>query len=264
MALRKYLTVFRVNWLNSLQYRAPTVIYVVGYTLYVAVLLSLWVAIYRDDGRVGGYALNELVTYYLLQFVSNTIVVSYVSWEITDHIREGFYSHFLVKPVDYFAYWFTINASGKLLEAAVIGLVVGCVWSIAGPLVRLPSQPQTWLAFAAAVALAAVLAFELEFCIGLIAFWLVQVRVFKYILTYAVLFLAGTVLPLDVFPGALSRVASVLPFQYLVFVPIQVFLEKRPAPLADLGLATAWIAVFYGVARWVLVRGTARYEAVGN
>ena len=263
-AVRKYLTVFRVNWLNSLQYRAPTVIYIVGYTLYIAVLLFLWTAIYREGGRVGTYALSEMVTYYLLMFAINTIVISYVSWEIIDQIREGFFSHFLVKPVNYFAYWFTMNASGKLFETAVIALVVGAFWVVVGPVVRLPMDPSTYLVFAVAVGLAVILAFELEFCIGLIAFWLVQVRVFKYMLQYAVFFFAGTLLPLDVFPNMLSSIAAVLPFQYLVFVPIQIFLEKRADPASDFAVAVVWIAAFYVLARWGLARGVRRYEAVGN
>ncbi|MFZ5862787.1 MAG: ABC transporter permease [Nitrospirota bacterium] len=262
--MRKYLTVFRVNWLNSLQYRAPTIIYIVGYTLTVSVLLYLWTAIYRDGGRIGSYALSELVTYYLLQFVINTVVISYVSWEIIDHIREGFFSHFLVKPIDYLTYWLTMNASGKLFETAVVAAVVGGLWMAVGPMVRLPERHTTYLAFAAALALGVLLAFALEFCIGLMAFWLVQVRVFKYMLQYAMFFFAGTLLPLDVFPDALGRVAAMLPFQYLVFVPIQIFLEKRPDLWLDLGTAAAWIAAIFVVARWGLARGIARYEAVGN
>jgi ABC-2 type transport system permease protein len=263
-AVRKYLTVFRVNWLNSLQYRAPTVIYILGYTLYIAVLLFLWTAIYRDGGQVGAYGLPEMVTYYLLMFVINTVVISYVSWEIIDHIREGFFSHFLVKPVNYFAYWLTVNASGKLFEAAAIACVIGAFWLVVGPTVRLPADPVTYLEFAVALGLAVLLAFELEFCIGMIAFWLVQVRVFKYMLQYAVFFFAGTLLPLDVFPNALSSIAEVLPFQYLVFVPIQIFLEKRPDVWVDFSAAAAWILAFYVLARWSLARGIARYEAVGN
>lgn len=263
-AVRKYLTVFRVNWLNSLQYRAPTVIYVLGYTLYVSVLLFLWTAIYREGGHVGTYALSELVTYYLLQFVINTVVISYVSWEIIDHIREGFFSHFLVKPVNYFTYWFTVNASGKLFESVVIGLVIAGFWLAVGPIVQLPADSATYAQFAVALALAVVLAFELEFCIGLIAFWLVQVRVFKYMLQYAVFFFAGTLLPLDLFPNALSSIAAALPFQYLVFVPIQMFLGKRVDPLSDFAAAAVWIVAFYALSRWGLSRGIARYEAVGN
>lgn len=262
--MRKYLTVFRVNWLNSLQYRAPTVIYILGYTLYIAVLLYLWTAVYREGGQVGTYQLSEMVTYYLLMFVINTVVISYVSWEIIDHIREGFFSHFLVKPVNYFTYWLTVNASGKLFEAVVIAFVVGGFWLAVGPTVRLPAEPTTYLLFAVALGLAVVLAFELEFCIGMIAFWLVQVRVFKYMLQYAVFFFAGTLLPLDVFPNVLSAIASVLPFQYLVFVPIQIFLEKRPDIWMDFAAAAVWIVVFYALARWSLARGIARYEAVGN
>ena len=262
--MRKYLTVFRVNWQNSLQYRAPTIIYILGYALYITVLLFLWTAIYREGGRVGDYVLSDLMTYYLIQFVINTVVISYVSWEIIDHIREGFFSHFLVKPVDYFRYWFTMNLSGKLFEGLLIVIAVAGFILVLGPHVSWPTQAMTYLTFSIELGLGIVLAFELEFCIGLIAFWLVQVRVFKYMLQYTIFFFAGTLLPLDLFPRTLAEIADRLPFQYLVFVPIQMFLEKRPDPLADFAVTAIWITAFYLLSRWMLTRGIARYEAVGN
>jgi ABC-2 type transport system permease protein len=194
----------------------------------------------------------------------NSLVISYVSWEIVDQIREGFFSNFLVKPVNYLHYWFTMNLSGKLLEGLFILVVVALMSFALLSQITLPAHGLTVIYFLVSLALGLVLAFEFDFCIGLIAFWLVQVKVFKYMLQYIIFFFAGALLPLDLFPKPLQTLAYALPFQYLVFFPIQIFLEKETAPLPGFLVALLWIGALYLLSRFFLIRGIRKYEAVGN
>ncbi|HET6369594.1 MAG TPA: ABC-2 family transporter protein [Nitrospiria bacterium] len=262
--MRKYWTVFWVNWQNALQYRGPTFIYILGNILRVSVLIYLWNAIYRSNGRLGAYTLPDLITYYLLQLMINSLVLSYVSWEIVDQIREGAFSNFLVRPINYLHYWFTANLSGKLFEGAMILVVGGVLSFILIDYVTLPARVETLFLFALSLLLGGILAFEFDFAIGLLAFWLVQANAFKYMLQYIIFFFAGALLPLDLFPRAFQTVAHGLPFRYLVFFPIQIFLEKEPHPAAGLLGALAWCAALYVCLRFALRRGIARYEAVGQ
>jgi ABC-2 type transport system permease protein len=262
--MRKYWTVFWINWQNALQYRGPTFIYILGNILRVSVLIYLWSAIYRSDGRLGAYTLPDLVTYYLLQLMINSLVLSYVSWEIVDQIREGAFSNFLVRPINYLHYWFTANLSGKLFEGVMILLVGGALSFVLIDYVTLPSRAESLLLFALSLFLGAILAFEFDFAIGLLAFWLVQANAFKYMLQYIIFFFAGALLPLDLFPREFQAVAQALPFRYLVFFPIQIFLEKEPHPEAGLLAALVWCAALYLFLRFALRRGIARYEAVGQ
>ena len=262
--MRKYWTVFWVNWQNALQYRGPTFIYILGNILRVAVLLYLWNAIYRDEGRLGDYSLPDLITYYLLQMWINSLVLSYSSWEIVDQIREGTFSNFLVRPVNYLHYWFTINLSWKLFEGLMIAVIGGLLSFFLVRHLSLPDRPETLVYFVLALILGGILAFEFDFLIGMLAFWLVQVNAFKYMLQSIIFFFAGALLPLDLFPQAFQAVATVLPFRYLVFFPIQIFLEKEAHPVEGLLGALVWAVAFYFFLRFVLRRGIARYEAVGQ
>ncbi len=262
--MQKYWTVFRVNWQNALQYRGPTFISILGNLLHISVLLYLWNAIYRSGQHLGSYSLSDLITYYILQLMINSMVLSYISWDIVDEIREGTFSNFLVKPLNYLYYWFTINLSGKLFEGLMV-LIVGLVMSfILIAHVSLPSQGITLLRFALALVLGGLLAFEFDFAIGILAFWLVKVNSFKYMLQYGMFFLAGALLPLDLFPAQFQAVANALPFRFLVFFPIQIFLEKEPAPMAGFITAGLWVIVLYIILRFGLQRGIKRYEAAGH
>lgn len=262
--MRKYLTLFRINWQTTLQYRWSVVIYLGGYSLYIAVLLHLWTAIYREGGGVGTYALPDILTYYLLQLVMHSIVFSYVSWDLIQHVREGEISNFLVRPIDPFRYYLVLDLSGRVLESLfVLGAVGILVFLVAGAL-RFPPDGMHVLAFLVAVGLAVLLSFEMDFAIGMAAFWFVQVKSFRQILQSLILFFSGSLLPLDLFPPWLQSMAQWLPFPYLVYFPASVYLGRVEDPLPGLGVLLVWIGVFYGFSRWLLRQGIRRYEAVGG
>jgi ABC-2 type transport system permease protein len=262
--MKKYLTLFRVNWQKSLQYRFAVVVYILGYSIYISVLLYLWTAIYQDGGKIGDYELPELLTYYLLQLVVNTVIFSYVSWEIIDHIKDGMFSNFLTKPIHAFRYWLTVDLSGKILEVIFISLAIGLMAIFVARHFFFPPDAAAWFHFLLAAFLAILLAFELDFCIGMIAFWLIQVRVFKYMLQSIIFFFAGALLPLDIFPEYLFRIAEALPFQYLVFFPVSIYLGKVADPWPSFLAMIGWIAVLYVLAHVLLNRGVRRYVAVGG
>lgn len=262
--MKKYWTVFRVNWQNALQYRGPTFISILGNLLHISVLLYLWNAIYRGEQSLGNYSLSDLMTYYILQLMINSMVLSYISWDIGNEIREGNFSNYLVKPLNYFHYWFTINLSGKLFEGLMI-LVVGAVLSfILISYITLPTSVISLGYFILAMILGGILAFEFDFLIGILAFWVVQIASFKYMLQYSMFFMAGALLPLDLFPQLFQNVANALPFRFLVFFPIQIFLEKEAEPLQGMLVAVLWIILLYFLLQFLLRRGIVRYEAVGR
>jgi ABC-2 type transport system permease protein len=262
--MKKYLTLFRVNWQKTLQYRLSVVIYIAGYALYISVLLYLWTAIYRDGGKIGNYELPQLLTYYLLQFFINTVIISYISWEIIDNIKDGHFSNFLTKPMNAFRYWLTVDLSGKVLETGFIIIGVGALALTVAKNFAFPAHGENFLYFLLAVFLALILAFEMDFCIGMIAFWLIQVKVFKYVLQSIIVFFAGSLLPLDIFPDTLRRVAEALPFQYMVYFPVSIYLEKIDNPVPDLWQLVLWIIAFYFLANYLLKLGIKRYVAVGG
>ncbi len=261
--MKKYISLFHINWQNSLQYRFSLVVYIGGYSIYIGVLLYLWSAIYSEGQSVGGYSLSQLTTYYIIQLMINSIIFSYVSWDVIDNIKTGNFSNFLTKPLDYYMYWFTINLSGKMLEAIFIIITAGIISFFVSDYISFPQNLSTVIYFLISIILGIILAFEMDFCIGMITFWLTQVRTFKYMLQTMILFFAGAMLPLDLFPPFLTRVAELLPFRYLVYFPISIYLGKIENPLPSFAILIAWIILFLLLSRVLLFRGIKRYEAVG-
>ena len=61
----------------------------------------------------------------------------------------------------------------------------------------------------------------------------------------------------------LTKIAEFLPFRYLVYFPISIYLGKIENPLPSFAILIVWIILFLVLSRILLMRGIRRYEAVG-
>src|SRR4028118_1045539 len=84
---------------------------------------------------------------------------------------------------------------------------------------------------------------------GLLAFWITQaVAVFDLWFGLWTI-LSGYLIPLDLLPSAVSRVAYWLPFRYQLAVPLEIVLGRLQGTdlLLSLGMQALWIAVMYSL-----------------
>ncbi len=267
----KYAHIFHVGLQNALAYRANFFFRAVFGLLPLTATLALWQAIFRsnpDRETVAGYTLGEMMAYYLLMTVVDALTaVTEDDWQIAADIREGRLSPLLLKPLDYLAYRLSLFAAGRVVYAAAALLPVGLFVLLHhqhGP--GLPADPLQLLAFGLALLLTALLQFLISFTTALLAFWLLEISTWVFIL-FAFEYLAGGHLfPLDILPAGVQAVLQFTPFPYQLFFPVGVGLGRieGPALVQGLTLQLFWVGVFYGLARWVWARGLRHYTAAGG
>jgi len=101
---------------------------------------------------------------------------------------------------------------------------------------------------------------------ALLAFWVLEVSTFIFIL-YAFEYIAGGHLfPLDILPPAVLQALNFTPFPYQLFFPVNIYLGRvSGAALYEGLLAQAgWVLAAYLLARFVWSRGIRKYSAVGG
>ena len=79
-------------------------------------------------------------------------------------------------------------------------------------------------------------------------------------------FFSGATFPLDILPLALQKVLYLLPFPYLIFFPIQVYLGKINGETLMGGLLVAlfWVIILNFAMRWIWNKGLKVYQAFGR
>ena len=104
------------------------------------------------------------------------------------------------------------------------------------------------LAFIPALLLAFLVRFLLEWTLALAAFWTTRVNAINQVYFVLMLFLAGQIAPLTLFPRWIQVVADILPFRWMLGFPVELVLGRlTPAPGAGraggpgrLGDRSAW------------------------
>jgi ABC-2 type transport system permease protein len=124
----------------------------------------------------------------------------------------------------------------------------------------------TFVGFLISVMMTGLLQFFISYTMALLAFWVLEVATFIFIL-FAFEYLAGGHLfPLNILPPAVALALEYTPFPYLLFFPVSIYLGQRSGTMLWQGLLiqAGWVLFAYALARFVWSRGIKKYSAVGG
>ncbi|MGA3170548.1 MAG: ABC-2 family transporter protein [Chthoniobacteraceae bacterium] len=264
----KYAKVFDIGLQNTFVYRWNFLIRSMVGLVPLAGTVLIWRAIFHERGSdVAGYDYRDMVWYFLLTvLVDNLITPTEDEWQIAADIRDGQINSFLIKPMNYLGYRFTLFASYRLLYTLVtLAPVAVLVWYFRG-VVALPDSALTWLLTAISLLMAGLIQFFIAYSLAMLAFWILEISTVVFIFYSFEYFLSGHMFPLDIMPGWLQSTLRVLPFTYELFFPISIFLGKTSGAQMWTGLAiqTGWLLLAWLAARAMFRRGVHHHQAVGG
>jgi ABC-2 type transport system permease protein len=186
----------------------------------------LWIALVPKNTSLFGYTQTVMLTYVLGTAMLNAFVLSSRSYTIGDDIIQGNLSNYLIKPVQYFYYWLAKDIGDKAMN---ISFAVGEL-SILYIVLRPPLFFQTDLVYLLFCSFSVIIAMGLYFCfnliLGMIGFWSPEVWAPRFIFMILLSFFSGGYFPLDILPEPIYTIFSLLPFQYLVYFPLQIYLHR--------------------------------------
>lgn len=268
--MNKYWHVINIGIQNTLVYRANFFFRAVFGLVPLAATIFLWRAVYASKGggpEVAGYTLSHMVSYYLVvTIVTALTAVAEDDWQIAADIKDGNISQFLVKPIDYLTYRLCLFGAGRLIYTAAAFVPVTAFILVLRQDFVLPADGITLTVFVLSLVLTALLQFFISYTMALLAFWVLDVSTFIFIL-FAFEYIAGGYLfPLDILPPALSQALFLTPFPYQMFFPVSVYLGQVKGAALGQGLViqAAWVIASYALARFVWSRGIRQYAAVGG
>jgi ABC-2 type transport system permease protein len=267
--VNKYAYVIGIGIQNTLVYRVNFLFRASFGLIPLMATIFLWRAVFegKDGGDVAAYSLAEMISYYLVVTIVDALTaVTDDDWQIAADIRDGQISQFLLKPIDYLRYRLCLFLSGRLIYTSIAFVPVTLFILLQAEYFVLPADAATLSLFLVSVTLTALLQFLISYTMALLAFWILEISTFIFIL-FALEYLAGGHLfPLDLLPPAFERVLAFTPFPYQMYFPVSVYLGKTAGPELWQGLIIQmfWVAAAWLLARWVWHRGIRRYSAVGG
>ena len=271
LAVRKYLNIFRVSLTERLVYRADFFLTTLLRFLPMLTTILLWEAVYTGDDskKLGGYTLPQMIAYLLLVHISRMFSsMPGHAASIAQDIRDGSLKKYLLQPIDLIAYLVSFRAAHKVAYIATTALPYALLFFLCRGYFATMDFPSatTWLAYLASLLMGFVIGFFFETCMGMTAFWFLEVTSLLYIVGAINFFVSGHMFPLDILPEQLAWVLKRLPFQYLAYFPATVIQGNiKDEELVKALLVEAGWAVFLIVLARVLYRfGLRRYSAFGG
>jgi ABC-2 type transport system permease protein len=268
--VNKYRHVLSVGIQNNLTYRFNFLARSLFGLIPLVAMLYVWKAIYAgksSGGMVGVYSFAEMVSYYILVTVVDALTaVNEDDWQIAADIKDGNISQFLLKPIDYLWYRLCLFLSGRItyLAVAVIPLTLFIV--CLRKYFVLPPDAATLGLFLVSVVLTALLQFFMSYAMAMLAFWVMEVSTFIFIL-FALEYLAsGHLFPLNILPPLVERALYFTPFPYQLYFPVSIYMGKTGGGevARGLGIQFLWVIAAYFLARFAWNRGIKKYAAAGG
>lgn len=268
--MKKYFHVINVGFQNNLQYRFNYLTRTLFSFIPLFAMLSLWRTIYDSNPGVeqhNGFSREQMIFYYLLVAVVDVFTaVNEDDWQIAADIREGNINQFLLKPVDYLWYRLSLFVSGRLAFVAMAALPLAGFLFCFRQYFLLPPDGLTFGIFLLSLVFTALLQFFISYAMAMLAFWLLEISTFIFIL-YAFEYIAsGHLFPLDVLPAAVRQILFFTPFPYQLYFPVQIFMGKAAGAALWNGLLIQflWVVAAFAFARFMWRRGIRKYGAFGG
>ncbi|MDF0699248.1 ABC-2 family transporter protein [Rhizobium sp. MC63] len=230
-------------------YRAEILSMVLGALIEVFARISIWKAVYGGQHAVAGITLPQMIAYAI---IGATLLSSWdaalVVREIGAAIRTGQIANSLVRPASFPLTLFAENLGPRLFNFAVVCTPVIVVFSLIYGLLP-PASVAHGLVFIGYLAVSTTLLLLISILFGLLSFWVFDAHSLEWFMRGFGALLSGGLVPLWFFPPVLAEAAHVLPFAWITYYPMAVYLGQLDlvSSLAYLAVGLCWIAVLVGL-----------------
>lgn len=262
---RLYLAVAARGFRRYASYRAATAAGVFTNTVFGLILVYTYLALWDERPGLGGYDQAQAVTYVWLGqclFAALALQGGGVETELMERVRTGEIAVDLYRPADLQLWWLAGDlgrAAFQLLGRGVVPFLVGGLFFPTA----LPTRFDTWVWFAVALLLAALVSFGIRYLVALSVFWLLDGTGVSQVMMILGVFFSGMVLPLNVFPGGFGEVARALPWAAQLQVPADVLMGET-AVAGAFAFQAMWAVLLLAAGRLVQSAATRRVVVQGG
>lgn len=222
---RAYLSLFRIRYINSLQYRAAAYAGVLTQFAWGFMIILQFGAFYRGGGEFP-MEYSQLSSYTWLQ---QAFLALFMSWfmdgEIFSLITGGNIAYELARPVDLYLMWFTKNAALRCSRAVLRCIpILAISFFLPAPYgLSLPVGFTAFFMFCITMALALGVIVAFGMLVYIATFYTMNPLGVRLLAATASDFFTGALIPLPFFPDWLRRIVELSPFGSMQNLPLRIW-----------------------------------------
>jgi ABC-2 type transport system permease protein len=251
--VRVYLEFARVGFVNTLAYRLRYFTGIVTYFIYVSVYYFIWKAIYEHSTSIEGFDFAHMLTYIGVGWIIRSFYFNNIDQDIAYQVMEGRLAMDLIKPVNIQLMHIMRAAGESVFRLGLLTLPTAVVLFLVYPL-RPPASLGHAGAFFVSVIMSFLIVAAINFAVGTFALRLQSILGLLRAKFFLLELFSGLLLPISFFPQVFQKMFGVMPFEYISYVPMLIYLgQLSGGRLARaLGVQLLWVAILLalGSAMW--------------
>ena len=168
--LKVYLAFAHIAFKQKFVYRINTYLYIISALFSLAIQISVWYALYRTQVIVDGISLINMTTYVLISTGVSILTRSSVGNTLAGKIEDGSIAGDFIRPVK-LKYYLMFESFGNAFYSFVFTFVPVVIIAIIFIPLQLPTSVLSACIFLLSVTLGIILAYYINYTLGLLAFW---------------------------------------------------------------------------------------------
>ena len=249
-SIRKLSQTIKTVFIDKLAYVGSTWINVFSNIIQVVIFYYIWAAVFKDKEIINGISKEQIVTYIILGRIISSQFSNGVNMKIAEMIHEGRIGIELLRPIDFQLYMYFTRIGEFIYSMLMNGIPIVVMTSLFFGILP-PSSTCNLAFFIISLFLSVNILFLIEFWIGLLSFFTLNVYGVHFLKEALVSFLSGALIPILFFPSWLKTVVNYLPFKDIVYTPLSFYLGIVPSKnvLSVLGIQISWILILICLTR---------------
>ena len=266
MKVNKHKIIFGTFWQTALTYRAELVLWRIIEVAPILALVAIWHGIFQTTDQVGGFNLEQMVSYYLLGYIIKISVSEHFEGTVAKKINSGEFSQHLLRPLSFFKLQIVSSFSWRSLNTLISTLPLVVIFSALGlfSFSSLTTSPISWVIFFFCLIFAIIIEVLLSFLIVCFAFFSEQSHAMSHAKWISNSLLAGELLPLSLYPQSAQKIIRLLPFQFKFSTPVEILLGQTQPSFQIVGVGVFWVLALTTLLFFTWKISIKKYTAVGG
>jgi ABC-2 type transport system permease protein len=264
--MKKYFIIIKNQVSKQLAYRVNIYAYRIGNFLMIGAQLAIWSFIYRGNSVISGFTESEMLSYVLFGNLFSFLTANFGIHSVIERdIKEGLLTNFLIKPISYLRYMVVYAFGRAIISMMTASLLLGIIIFIFRNKLIFNVGIPVFIILIFSLAISFIIRVFFSIILGQIAFWTTQVHGIFYSFFMIEKFMSGYLFPLHFLSAVFLSISKFLPFMYLYYIPLMLYLGKISLIQGIYALCAqaVWLFLLYAIIKLLWAKGLKRYEGVG-
>jgi ABC-2 type transport system permease protein len=267
--MKKYSAVFRIRFINALQYRAAAAAGIATQFAWGFMGIFAFAAFYRTNPSAFPMTFSHTVSYMWMQ---QAFLALFMLWfwegDVSEAIESGAIAYELVRPIDLYSRWFAQSCANRTARALLRCLPILFIAFLLPEPYRMSLPPNlaqfSMFILSAALSLGVVVAISMLVYVSI--FYTLSSSGVRTMFATLIGFFAGEYIPIPFFPAPIRAVAELLPFAAMQNMPLRIYSGNIAGTDAIRGIALQifWLIVLLVLGRIAMGRALKRVVVQGG